>query len=166
MLVLGLDPGSRHTGYGLVHRDGSRLAAVAFGRLSPDPGLPIALRLAEIAAGLEELIGRHRPQAVAIERVFHGASSRSTIVLAEARGALLAVCGRANLAVLELAPAEVKSAIAGSGRADKAQVARMVRLRLGLGRVALAADASDALAVAICLAERARWSIRELEKNL
>jgi crossover junction endodeoxyribonuclease RuvC len=158
MLVLGLDPGSRHTGFGVVRRQGSRLEAIEFGRLSPDPERPLALRLAEIAAGLEELIERHRPDGAAIERVFHGANSRSTIVLAEARGALLAVLGRSGLPVLELAPAEVKSAVAGSGRADKTQVARMVRLRLGLGAVALAADAADALAVAICLAERARWS--------
>mgnify|MGYP003379294642 CR=1 FL=1 len=123
MLVLGLDPGSRHTGFGVVRRQGSRLEAIDFGRLSPDPDRSLALRLAEIAAGLEELIARHRPDGAAIERVFHGANSRSTIVLAEARGALLAVLGRSGLPVLELAPA-----------------------------------AADALAVAICLAERARWA--------
>lgn len=148
--VLGLDPGSRHAGYGLVERTGGRVRSLDCGRLSPDPTLSQAERLAALAAGLEALVARLRPDCAAVERVFHGVNSRSLIVLAEARGALLAVLGRHGLPVVELTPSEVKSAVAGSGRADKRQVARMVALQLGLADSALPADATDALAVALC----------------
>ncbi len=152
MLVLGLDPGSRHAGFGLVERIGGRVRAVGCGRISPDPKLPPAERLAALAHELELLIERERPDCAAVERVFHGANSRSLIVLAEARGALLAVLGRHRLPVAELAPAAIKSAVAGSGRADKRQVARMVALQLGMVEAALPADATDALAAALCFA--------------
>ncbi len=158
--VLGLDPGSRHTGFGLVERHGSQLVAGTCGRISPDPRRPLSERLGEIAAALERLLAAERPDRVAIERVFAGASARSAIVLAEARGALLAVLGRAGIEVEEVAPAQVKSAVAGSGRADKSQVARMVCLQLGLARERLATDATDALAIAICVALRATWAAR------
>jgi len=152
MLVLGLDPGSRHAGFGLVERAGGRVRSRGCGRFSPDPALPQAERLAALAAALEELVERERPDCAAVERVFHGANSRSLIVLAEARGALLAVLGRRGLPVAELAPAAIKSAVAGSGRADKAQVARMVAAQLGLAVERLPADATDALAAALCFA--------------
>lgn len=165
MLVLGLDPGSRHTGFGLVRRQGSRLEALDFGRLSPVPERALAERLGEIACGLEELLARHRPDCAAVEKVFHGANTRSLIVLAEARGALLATLGRRGVPVAELAPAEVKSAITGHGRAEKSQVARMVRLLLGLGDRELSPDAADALALALSVAQRARWSIPGLTQG-
>lgn len=159
MLILGLDPGSRNTGFGLVHRQGSRLEAVDFGRLSPAPERDLAERLGEIALGLEALLDRHRPDCAVVEKVFHGANTRSLIVLAESRGALLATLGRRGVPVAELAPAEVKSAIAGYGRAEKPQVARMVRLLLRLGDRPLAADAADALALALCAAQRSAGSV-------
>jgi crossover junction endodeoxyribonuclease RuvC len=152
VLVLGLDPGSRHAGFGLVERVGGRVRSAGCGRISPDPKLPPAERLAALAAELELLIERERPDCAAVERVFHGVNSRSLIVLAEARGALLAVLGRHRLPVVELAPAAIKSAVAGSGRADKRQVARMVALQLGMTEAALPADATDALAAALCFA--------------
>jgi len=149
MLVLGLDPGSRHTGFGLVRREGSRLEAIDFGRLSPAPERELAERLGEIALGLEALLDRHRPDRAAVEKVFHGANTRSLIVLAEARGALLATLARAAVEIVELSPAAIKSAAAGSGRADKTQVARMVALQLGIAVDRLASDTTDALAIAI-----------------
>jgi crossover junction endodeoxyribonuclease RuvC len=148
--VIGFDPGSRHTGWGVVDCRGAAARAVAWGRLSPPGGSDLGVRLAAIVVGVEHALALHRPDLAAIERVFHGANPRSLIVLAEARGALVAAVGRAGLPLLELAPAAVKSAIAGSGRADKEQVARMIRLALGLaGDAALAPDESDALAVAL-----------------
>ena len=105
--------------------------------------------------GVERAIAELDPELVAIERVFHGASSRSLIVLAEARGALIAAVARLGLPMVELAPAAVKSSVTGSGRADKAQVMRMVRLSLGLGTEALSADESDALAVALAAGQSA-----------
>lgn len=154
MRILGIDPGSRHCGWGVLDCTGSRLAAVAWGRLSPDADRPLADRLLEIAGGLGRLIELHRPERAVVERVFHGVSTRSLIVLAEARGAILAELARHGLAVEELAPAEVKSAVAGSGRADKTQVGRMVRLTLALPAGPLPADATDALAVAVAGAHR------------
>lgn len=153
MRILGIDPGSRHCGWGVVDASGSRLAAVAWGRLSPDARRPLADRLLEIAAGLGGIIELHRPERAVVERVFHGVSTRSLIVLAEARGAILAELARHGLAVEELAPAEVKSAVAGSGRADKEQVGRMIRRTLALDAGRLAADASDALAIAVAGAQ-------------
>lgn len=153
MRILGIDPGSRHCGWGVVERSGSRFLAVAWGRLSPDPGRPLAERLLEISRGLGRVIAEQRPATAVVERVFHGASARSLIVLAEARGAILAELARHGLGVEELAPAEIKSAVAGSGRADKLQVERMVRLTLALGDAKLPADASDALAVAVAGAQ-------------
>jgi crossover junction endodeoxyribonuclease RuvC len=154
MRFLGIDPGSRHCGWGIVDRDGARLTAVAWGRLSPLPEQPLAARLAEIAAGLGRLIDQHGPDRAAVECVFHGPSARALIVLAEARGAILAELARHGLEVSELAPAEVKSAVTGSGRAGKDQVARMVSLELSLPPGRIAADATDALAVALARAHR------------
>jgi crossover junction endodeoxyribonuclease RuvC len=113
-----------------------------------------------LAEGLEELLGRSRPDFAAVEKPFTGVNSRSVIVLAEARGALLVTLARAGLRVEEYSPAEVKSAVTGSGRADKVQVARMVRVLLGLAEGAIAADATDALAVALCSSQR--QSLRRL----
>ncbi len=154
MRFLGVDPGSRHCGWGVVERTGSRIVAVAWGRLSPRPTRALADRLAELVAGFAGLIAEHRPDRAAVEYVYHGVSTRSLIVLAEARGALLAELARHGLEVAELSPSEVKSAVAGSGRADKQQVARMVRLQLAPAVGELSADASDALAVALASAQR------------
>jgi crossover junction endodeoxyribonuclease RuvC len=147
--VLGLDPGSSHTGWGVVEFVGGSMAARAWGRLSPKSSGSLADRLREISEGLDRLLAEHRPDLVALERVFHGRNSRSLIVLAEARGALLVAIARRGTPLAEVAPAMVKSAVTGSGRSDKQQVSRMVRLQLGLGERTIAVDATDALAVAI-----------------
>lgn len=164
MRVLGVDPGSRHCGWGVVERAGSRLVAVGWGRLSPSPSRPLSERLGEIAAGIAGVIAEHRPDHAAVERVFHGVSSRSLIVLAEARGAVLGELGRNGIGVSELTPAEIKSAVAGSGRADKAQVARMVALLLALSGERPPADATDALAAALACAQRRSFA-RRLEPS-
>ncbi|HXO18385.1 MAG TPA: crossover junction endodeoxyribonuclease RuvC [Thermoanaerobaculia bacterium] len=157
MLILGLDPGSVHTGFGLLERQGSTLKAVDAGRFSCPPGLALPGRLALLAAALSELLARRRPDLAVLESPFHGMNVHSLIVLAQARGALLAVVAGHGVEVKEYSPAEVKVAVTGSGRAGKDQVARMVRLLLALdGRGALASDATDALAVAICGAQRLR----------
>lgn len=151
---LGVDPGSRHCGWGVVERVGGRCAAVAWGRLSPPAGLPLARRLVEIADGLASILREHRPDSAAVECVYQGPSARSLVVLAEARGAVLVELARHGLPVRELTPAEVKSAVTGHGGADKRQVARMVAALLGLAAGAVADDAADALAVALADAQR------------
>lgn len=153
MLVLGLDPGSLHTGYGLVERRGSVLRALDLGRFSCPQRMALPERLAQLARGLEDLLARWQPETVALETPFHGLNSRSLIVLAQARGALLAALAGRGFTIREYSPAEVKSAVTGNGRAGKDQVGRMVRMLLP-GSGELPADTSDALAVALCFAAR------------
>lgn len=157
MLILGLDPGSIHTGYGLVEREGDRLKALDFGRLSTPRGHPLAERLWTITKQLNAVIDRWGPDAAALETPFHGINSRSLIVLAQARGALLATLAGRGLEPVEYSPAEVKMAVTGNGRADKTQVSRMVKLLLTLDAPQARHDATDALALAICAARRARF---------
>jgi crossover junction endodeoxyribonuclease RuvC len=159
LLILGLDPGSLHTGYGLVARRGSALELIAAGRISCPRAQAVPARLAHLAARLAELIARHPPDLAALETPFQGLNARSLIILAEARGALLAALAGRGIEIVEYSPAEVKSAVTGSGRAEKQQVARMVKLLLGpvaAGGAAVSADATDALAVALCCAQRLR----------
>jgi crossover junction endodeoxyribonuclease RuvC len=153
VVVLGIDPGSRRCGYGVVARDGARIRVVESGVLVPG-ALPVAGRLAAILAGLGEVIARARPAEVSIERAFTGVSPRSALVLGEARGVALAVAARAGLPVFEYQPTEVKLAFTGSGRASKEQMLRSARTLLGID--AGLSDEADALAIAVChLARRA-----------
>jgi crossover junction endodeoxyribonuclease RuvC len=154
LIILGIDPGSRHTGFGLIECAGGPPRFLSSGRISAPASVPIPERLRRLADELAALIERERPALAAVEKPFHGVNARSAIVLAEARGALLLTLARAGIAIEEYAPAEVKSAVAGNGHADKQQVARMVRLELALAAQVLSADASDALALALCAAVR------------
>ncbi len=156
MLILGLDPGSRHTGYGLVESAGGDLRAIAHGRFSCPAKQPVAGRLAEMAAQLSALLERWQPTVAVLETPFLGMNARSLVVLSQARGALLAVLAAQGLKIDEYTPAEVKNAVTGSGRADKGQVARMVEMHMSMQGQKLTEDAADALAVAICFAQRHR----------
>lgn len=153
MRILGVDPGSRHTGYGCIDRDGNDSRVVAFGRVSVGRS-PLSERLVELADGLETVVEELSPDLVALETPFHGMNTRSLIVLAQTRGALLVGLARRDLAVEEYSPAEIKQSVAGNGRAGKEQVKRMVRTLLGIDADDLSDDAADALAVAICCAAR------------
>ncbi len=153
MIVLGIDPGSRRCGFGVVARRGTRLELVDAGVLAPGD-LPVAARLAAIQDGLAAIIGRTRPAEVSVEGVFFGVSARSALVLGQARGVALAAAARAGLAVFEYAPSEVKLAFTGSGRATKEQMLRTARMLLGSS--AALSDEADAIALAVChLARRA-----------
>jgi crossover junction endodeoxyribonuclease RuvC len=146
--ILGVDPGSRVCGYGVIEQSGSELAYVECGVLTAPEERPMEERLGEIARGLREVIGELSPAVVAIEDVFSHQNVRSALALAQARGMALAVCGLAGLSVASYPPASVKKAVSGSGRADKDQIARMVQVLIGL-KTLPRADATDALAVAI-----------------
>ena len=156
MRILGLDPGSRHTGYGLIRRRPDRLELLAQGRLSPPRGLELPARLGWLGASLAEALVDWRPQVAVLETPFLGLNPRSLVVLAQARGALLAALAAGRVEVFEYSPAEIKSAVAGTGRADKRQVARMVALQLSGVPADASADATDALAMALCHTHRSR----------
>jgi crossover junction endodeoxyribonuclease RuvC len=146
--VLGIDPGSRICGYGLVAADGARVTYVECGVLTAPEDWPMEARLGEIARSLGEVVAELRPTEVAVEDVFSRINARSALALAQARGMALAVIGMAALPVTSYTAPVVKKAVVGRGRAEKAQIARMVQTLLGLQR-APRADAADALAVAI-----------------
>ena len=153
VIVLGIDPGSRRCGFGVVARDGGRLRVVDSGVLVPGEH-PVAERLARILDGLGDVIARARPAEASIEQVFAGVSPRSALVLGQARGVALAASARAGLPVFEYQPSEVKLAFTGSGRASKEQMVRTARALLGVD--ADLADEADAIALAVChLARRA-----------
>ncbi|HET7754081.1 MAG TPA: crossover junction endodeoxyribonuclease RuvC [Anaeromyxobacteraceae bacterium] len=147
MVVLGIDPGSRRCGYGAVSRRGTCLSALASGVIVPAEA-PLAPRLARIFDEISAVIARTRPDAVSVESAFCGASARSALVLGQARGVVLAAAARAGVPVFEYAPAEVKRAFTGSGRAEKVQMVRTARAIFGID--AELADEADALAVAVC----------------
>lgn len=149
MRILGLDPGSRICGYGLIDERAGALSYVECGVLTAPEGRAMEERLGEIARGLREVIDEMRPEVVAVEDVFvHAQNPRSGLALAQARGMALAVIGLCGLRVTSYPPAVVKKAVAGTGGADKGQIARMVQALIGL-RSLPRADASDALAIAI-----------------
>jgi crossover junction endodeoxyribonuclease RuvC len=151
VIVVGLDPGTRHFGWGIVERRGTRLVHVAHGIIHTDEREPIAARLVEIEAGLMRVLEEHAPHEASVEALFFAKDAQAAAKLGHARGVALLVCARAGLPVHEYPPARVKQAVTGSGRADKAQVAQMVRVVLGMPE-APRADAADALAVAVtCL---------------
>jgi crossover junction endodeoxyribonuclease RuvC len=151
--VLGLDPGTRHFGWGVVERRGTRLWHVAHGIVHTDEKQPIALRLVTIEAALVEVLEAHAPEESSVESLFFAKDPQAAAKLGHARGVALLVCARAGIEVHEYAPALVKRAVAGSGRAEKSQVAQMVRVILGLATPP-PADAADALAAAIAHLQR------------
>ena len=148
MRILGLDPGSRVCGYGVIDENNGELSYVECGVLTAPEEKSMEQRLGEIARGLREVIGELSPGVVAVEDVFTHQNPRSALALAQARGMALAVIGLAGLRVASYAPALVKKTVTGSGTADKGQIARMVQSLIKL-RSLPRADASDALAVAI-----------------
>jgi crossover junction endodeoxyribonuclease RuvC len=156
MIVLGVDPGTAATGYGIVERAGNRLRAVDFGCLETTPADELAVRLMEIHRAMAELIAEHRPQMVGVERLFFNRNVQTAFAVGQARGVVLLAAAQAGVPVFEYGPHEVKMAVTGYGRADKRQVQRMVQAVLGMDVLPRPDDAADALAVAICVAHSHR----------
>ena len=155
MIVLGIDPGTASTGFGVVESLGSRLRAVAFGVIETAAGVPLERRLADIHAGVGELLDEHRPAALAVEELYFGANVRTAFAVGQGRGVVLLAAGQRSVPARSYTPQQVKGAVCGNGRADKAQVGRMVARLLGLAAVPRPDHAADALAVAVCEANRA-----------
>ena len=154
MRVLGIDPGTATTGYGVVESAGSSLHAIEFGVVRTESVAPFAERLVDIYRELSEVIRRTKPDAVSIEKLFFNTNVTSAISVGQARGVAALAAAHAGLEVSEFGPLEVKEAVVGYGRADKSQVQEMVRVLLGLDDLPRPDDAADGLAIAICRLHR------------
>jgi crossover junction endodeoxyribonuclease RuvC len=148
--IFGIDPGSDRTGYGCIESAGSRHRLIICGSLTAPARATFPDKLMAIHAGLVALLARHQPDCVAVENIFYARNVRSALKLGHARGVALLAASEAGLPVVEYAPAEIKRAIVGYGRAEKNQMQQMVKLLLGLAEAPSPHDAADALAVAIC----------------
>jgi crossover junction endodeoxyribonuclease RuvC len=155
VVVLGIDPGTAHTGYGVVVARGRALGALDGGTIDTAADRPLERRLTDIHARVRELIDEHEPDAVAVEELYFGANAHSAFAVGQARGAVLLAVGMADLPCFSYTPQQVKQAVCGSGRAAKDQVQRMVGALLGLPEPPEPDHAADALAIAICHANGA-----------
>ena len=149
MIALGIDPGTAACGFGVVASDGATLRFVDAGTVRTDPDRPDAARLADLEAALDQLMTEHRPDRVAVERLYFQRNVATAMAVGQARGVALLVAARHGLAVTEPTPNEVKVAVCGNGAADKQQVAVMVGRLLGVELKGARDDATDALAIAI-----------------
>lgn len=150
MRVFGIDPGSDRTGYGCIDSDGTRHQLVKCGAVRTGSAATFPDQLSIIYRELTALLAEHRPECVAIENIFHAVNARSALKLGHARGVAMLAATEAGVTVVEYTPAEIKRAVVGYGRAEKPQVAQMVKVLLGLDAIPKPHDATDALAVAIC----------------
>jgi crossover junction endodeoxyribonuclease RuvC len=150
MIVIGIDPGTANTGFGVVRTAGERMVALDGGVIETSPDLPVAERLATLHRTLDELIRWHEPKAMALEDLFFGKNVASALSVGEARGVALLAAAKHGLRCFDYTPQAVKKAVCGSGSADKSQVQRMVAQLLGLPEPPTPDHAADAFAVAIC----------------
>jgi crossover junction endodeoxyribonuclease RuvC len=150
MRVLGIDPGSQTTGWGVVEGDGRKYSLIDFGSIIAPSSLKFSTRLLRICNGLENVIATHRPEACAIEDAFLATNVKVSMKLGQVRGVVLLVAERAALEIHEYSPRLIKQTVVGYGNAEKHQVQEMVRLLLSLKAIPAPHDAADALAVAIC----------------
>ena len=159
MLILGIDPGLERLGYGLVRREGSRLQALEFG-LIETPRIELGARLLLLHQQTSELLVRHRPDALATEKLLFSVNKKTAMDVAKALGVVMLAAGQHGLVVAEYTPPEVKQAVVGVGNAEKKQIEFMVTKLLSLSRPPKPDDVADALAIAICHAMRSRIAIR------
>jgi crossover junction endodeoxyribonuclease RuvC len=156
MRVMGIDCGTERTGYGIIESDGHCHRILAAGTIRTDPREPLHRRLQAIAGGLRDIVAAHRPDAVAVEEVFHAVNVKSALKLAHVRGVALLVAAEAGLPLAEYSPLVIKGSVVGYGRAEKSQVQFMVGSLLGPAAPLEQPDACDALAAAICHANHSR----------
>lgn len=150
MRVLGIDPSSQATGFGIIEGSGEATTVIAQGVIKPGRSLPLAHRINDIRVRIEELIVRYEPDEVAIENPFYARNVRTAITLGQVRGAVLVAVASRERPLFEYSALEIKKAVTGYGQAEKEQVGLMVKTLLGLGETPVEEDAADALAAAIC----------------
>jgi crossover junction endodeoxyribonuclease RuvC len=159
MIAIGFDPGTARLGYGVIESEPDP-QAIDFGVIVTESDKPMAYRLLDIHGAVGELIERHRPDAIAVERLFFARNVTTAMTVGQARGVILLAAAERGLTVAEYAPSEVKQAVVGYGKADKHQIQEMVRIMLGLDSLPTPDDAADALAVAICHVQVAPFRAR------
>lgn len=155
MIVLGIDPGTARTGYGIVAREGSKLQMLDYGCIETINDRSLGARLMLIKEALDDIIETHRPEAVGVERLFFNKNVQTAFAVGQARGVVLLAAAERGLPIMEFGPHEVKLAVTGYGRAPKDQVQRMVQMVLAMAELPRPDDAADALAVAVCTAHSA-----------
>jgi crossover junction endodeoxyribonuclease RuvC len=156
LIILGIDPGTAMLGFGVVERTGTRLRAIDYGVIKTPSTLPLPARLESIYLALNDLIELHHPVLIGVERLFFTKNVQTAFAVGQARGVVLLSAAQHDLEIREATPNEVKVATAGHGSAAKEQVQRMVQAILGLAEIPEPDDAADALAIAICVANRER----------
>ena len=149
-VILGLDPGTASTGFGVISVVGNRLHALDYGVMETAAGLPLEKRLEKIFGEMNELLGKHQPSAIAVESLFFNANVRTALAVGQARGVTLLACAQAGCEVFEYTPQQIKQGVVGYGKASKEQVMEMVRVLLALPAPIRSDHAADALGVAIC----------------
>ena len=149
-VVIGVDPGTQRTGYGVIAEQEGRPVALDWGVIAPRPSLPLPDKLQTIYTALQACLETHHPDILAVEELFFAKNVRSAVTLAHARGVTLLVAAVGGVEVVEYSPLEIKQAVVGYGRADKRQVQAMVQVLLNLRGPTPAEDAADALAIALC----------------
>lgn len=150
MIILGIDPGTAITGYGVISQQGNHIKKVCFGAIRTGSQLPMAKRLSLIYDELRQLICEYQPDVVAIEELFFNKNTRTALAVGQARGVILLAAATSGMEIAEYTPLQVKQAVVGYGRAEKAQIQEMVRMLLCLNEIPKPDDAADALAIAIC----------------
>lgn len=151
-IILGVDPGLAHTGWGIVSQQGARFTCLAYGCIATESSQPLHERLGKIHAQMSAVVARYKPTCVGVETVWFGANAQSAFATGQARGAALVACSQQGMVLQEFSPSQIKLAVVGSGSAEKAQVQYMVQQLLGLEKPPSPDHAADALAAAICLA--------------
>ncbi len=147
-LILGIDPGSRKTGYGVIYRNGRSFEAVDYGVIKPSPKLAFKDRITEIFSAVKMIVELHRPVAMAMEDIFFAKNAMSALKLGHVRGALMVVASLTDTPLAEYTPTHVKQAVTGGGRAQKNQIQLMIKMLFGLAEIPQE-DAADAMAVAV-----------------
>lgn len=155
MIILGIDPGTAITGFGVVEARGNSYKPITYHCLRTGPELPLASRLKHLYQGISDIITQYKPDCMAVEELFFNKNARTALAVGHARGIALLAGANAGLPVAEYTPLQVKQAVTGYGKADKQQVQFMVKTLLGLQEIPKPDDVADALAIAIC---HAHWS--------
>jgi len=163
MIILGIDPGTAITGYGVIAQQGNHLRRISDGVVRTSAQLSVAARLNEIFDRIRQIIREFQPDAVAVEELFFNTNVRTALAVGQARGIILLAAEQAGLEIAEYTPLQVKQAVVGYGRAEKGQVQEMVRTLLCLREIPKPDDAADALAIAICHAHSRK--MRKIENN-